>query len=105
MTSQQARSMGYKKTKKNIDEALKNIESLYFIGITERFDESAELLRHYTGWKNINRYYFNQADNYEPSLTEYINYRLEKISILDDIIYEHAVSCFQKRYSRFVDSN
>ena len=47
--SLQARQLGYH-PRRGIDETMKNLESLDFIGLSERFDESLDLCNKTFGW-------------------------------------------------------
>ena len=95
----QARQLGYNPKKGNINRAIKNLESIEFIGISERFDESLELCNHRFNWKlrpipkhNVGSY-TNDIFNLEQIE------KIRKACEIDYIIYNRGVELFEERLS------
>ena len=93
----QARQLGYRPKKDNIQRALKNLESIDFVGISEQFDDSLRLCNQTLGWslepipkRNVGSY----------DMATFTQEQLEKIIAaceLDNILYERGKELFIKR--------
>lgn len=97
---QQANFMGFKPHKQNINEAKQAIRNLDFIGITERYSQSIQLLTHQLNWQNTQIQHKN-VGNYQASSEEVEAMRafLEREQIIDTVIYQTALDEFEHRLS------
>lgn len=87
---------------KNLNDMLKNINKLDFVGILENFDESVAMLNDKFNWKcdlikkeNVGK---SELDRNITAKSMALICRNIK---LDIIIFDHASELFQKRYSKF----
>ena len=97
--SLQARQLGYR-PKRGIEEALKNLESIDFIGISEQFDKSLALCNLTFDWdlkaipkKNVGSY---KEEQFTPEQIEKIKASCE----IDNIIYNRGVEFFNERCAK-----
>lgn len=95
--SMHARQMGYRPKRDNMSQALKNLESIDFIGISERFDDSLTLCNYTFGWdlqpipkRNVGSY---KPDEFTPEQIE----KITKACEIDYIIYHRGVELFEER--------
>ncbi len=92
----QARQLGYQ-PKRGTEVAIRNLESVDFIGISEQFDKSLALCNQTFGWdlksipkKNVGLY---KEESFTPGQIEKIKAACE----LDYIIYNRGLELFEKR--------
>ncbi|MBL1209301.1 sulfotransferase family 2 domain-containing protein [Geminocystis sp. GBBB08] len=89
---------------KLLDKAKANLRDYFqVIGITEKFDESLLLFKHFLGWQNI--YYYRQrvANNKPPDSTfspEVIKF-IRDHNQLDIKLYEYALELFEKQIIQY----
>ena len=96
----QARQLGYRPKRDNIQMALKNLESIDFIGISEQFDKSLALCNLTFDWdlkaipkKNVGSY---KEEQFTPEQIEKIKASCE----IDNIIYNRGVEFFNERCAK-----
>lgn len=95
--SLQARSFGYRPQRDNLDRALKNLEKIEFVGISEQFDRSLQLCNHTFNW-NLQHDKPRNVGKYKPSIfTDEQMARIEAGVEIDQIIYNHALKLFEQR--------
>lgn len=97
IAGQQARMMGYIPKKKNIDEVKERIRNLHYIGITEKFEQSLELLANITGWKKLKPVKKNIGKYQKHELSPKIKSSIRELDFLDHEIYQTALEEFDKR--------
>lgn len=92
----QSRMLGYKPIKDNYDLALRNLEKIHFVGITEKYEESIKVFNKIYQL-NFNAYRRNTAKkDYQLEITEKQLERLKEICAPDYKIYEEAVNRFSR---------
>ena len=97
--SLQARQLGYH-PRRGIDETMKNLESLDFIGLSERFDESLDLCNKTFGW-SLKAIPKRNVGNYTQS--SFTQEQLDKINAaceIDKIIYNRGKVLFEERCAK-----
>lgn len=90
-------------TREELEIAKKNLESFSFVGITDQFGASIDLLERTMGWqfpnrviRNVNKVY--KMDELPQSLVE----KIKEINQLDQELYEFGVALFEKRKTQFL---
>ena len=93
----QARSFGYLPKLENLKIAIKNLEKIEFLGISEQFERSLSLCNHTFNW-NLKYDKPRNKGNYTSAVfsDEQIN-RIKQGVKIDQIVYEHALSLFEER--------
>lgn len=94
----QARHLGYKAKKDNMQRALENLESIDFIGIAEQFDRSLVLCNHTLGWNLEAIPKRNVGSNTDNSFSPEHIAKIESACELDYIIYRRGVELFNERF-------
>ncbi len=100
----QARQLGYRDKRDNLKRVLKNLESIDFIGLSERFDDSLRLCNHTFGWnlqsipkRNVGGY---KAEVFSPEQSS----KIEEACKIDYIIYNRGVEIFESRLAQIKKS-
>lgn len=84
----------------HLTQAIKVMEhNIYFVGITERFDDSLKILEHDLGWNNLNYQKINENPN-KTSRSDFSKEVIDQITEnnqLDIQLYELAKKIFEKK--------
>ena len=81
-----------------LQQAIDNIEDRFaFVGLTERFDETLVLCRHYLGWKNLYYEQMNVTKNKEKKKDERIAALIAERNQIDIQLYKYAHDNFEKK--------
>lgn len=97
----QARSLGYMPKAHNISQVLKRIDQLDFIGISEQFERSLNLCNETFNWKLKNSSPQNVGTYSKSTFSENQIQLINDAVAVDRIIYEYALSNFEKRCSEY----
>lgn len=96
----QPQMFGYRSKEKNLDQALRNITNLDFVGISERFEQSIQLCNHKFDWtlktiekKNVGLY---NKDSFTVDQIE----RIKDACEIDFKVYARALELFEERYTK-----
>ena len=83
-------------TKADLKIAKNNLRKCYFIGITERFDESVQLASNIFGWKftESRKDKVSKYDNY-ALLSDELQQKLKTANELDEHLYHYALELFE----------
>lgn len=102
--SLQARQLGHNPKRDNINQAISNLESIEFIGISERFDQSLQLCNHTFNWelrsipkRNVGTY------STEAFSAQQID-KIREACEIDYIIYNRGVELFEERLKQMNSS-
>ena len=100
LENMQCRLFGYHKRRDNFNQALENLDKSAFIGITERFEESIELLNQIFNWplvarKPMNKTIKSTESEISPLFKEQLLEGLKK----DYILYHRAIKNFEAKQS------
>lgn len=93
--SQQARLLGYSMKRDNRKQVEHIINQLYFIGITEHYDQSIAWLEQHDGWKIHSK--SENKGSYQKLNLESIRDRVNRDSYIDDFVYDYALALFHDR--------
>ncbi len=88
-----------------LKQAKKNLEDFAFVGITERFEESMQLLCYTFGWKpfrNIKKFNVGTNRIKQEALQKKISGILNDFNKLDIELYNFAYKIFENRYQKMV---
>ena len=93
----QAKQFGYRPKINNIDEALANLESVEFIGISEQFDKSLTLCNQTFGWDLQSIPKKNVGSHKEDPFTPEQIAKIKAACEIDYIIYNRGLELFNER--------
>ncbi len=92
---------------KHLDLAMRRLESMPFVGITERYDESVQLLAHVLGILPIEHI---EKRNVSPERLRISDLSAEEYALIDEItqndqrLYAYARQLFEARYQAFLQT-
>jgi hypothetical protein len=84
-------------TEDHLQMALCNLEKCWFVGISERFDESMNLCQNMLGINFDNTVTRNQGNYQKTQLSDELMERIKQLNQFDLIFYNTALSRFNKR--------
>ena len=98
LTNMQSRMLGYRPQENNFPEVLQNLKNINFVGITERFKESIEIINHHFNWqlqphRSMNITSKNSENQFSSELEKSIIKKLD----LDYQLYNQAVVIFNTK--------
>jgi len=79
-----------------VEKAIKNLEQLYFVGVTENFDLSIQKLKKISGLKFKKSVYVNKSKSQANVSAEFLRI-IENDNELDIILYNKALEIFQSK--------
>lgn len=96
---------GYPYRHKNLDLAMERLEKMAFVGITERYDDSIQLLTHTLQIPPVEQVEKRNASAERLRISDLSNdeYALiDEMTQIDQKLYAYAKSLFEERYQRFL---
>ena len=85
------------------EEALRNLRNCAFVGLTEHFDESQQMLETLLGLESLKTVEMNVNKNYDKKgISEKIRALIEPRVVYDTKLYEEAKSIFKKQYNNYL---
>ena len=94
MSNFQSRILGYNIDQNNINEVFENLEKLDFVGISERFNDSINLLNHTFNWPLNPVNALNKSRNLDTAISSQLENRIREILNLDFMLYQRALKIF-----------
>lgn len=101
MAFQQSRLLGFDIKKRNWNTVKKNIENLHFLGITEQYQRSLNLLNAMESWKGIESIQSNVGNYSKEEADHSILTRIRSMNIFDNQLYQFAKESFESRCSQY----